>query len=229
MDKGIPLRDGCPPDAQPVDGAGRTEPGGVSRTIGASRLGALSARAGVVARGDPVILEGTFGWAWMAQELQACGLEPHLCNGRKVDRWREAKGLAKTNRIDANLIRELWAESTRWWEVWLAPLAPGEASGDRGPGAFCQPQEAGGVCLVGPAGPGPWGGDGGDAGGAACGAPGVPDAEVGVPGGGARGGAEECVDGGGVRPADGWGSAGQESGLPRGGPAFMRDRLRVST
>ena len=85
-------------------------------------MGALSARAGVVARGDPVILEGTFGWAWMAQELQACGLEPHLCNGRKVDRWREAKGLAKTNRIDANLIRELWAESTRWWEVWRAEI-----------------------------------------------------------------------------------------------------------
>ena len=122
MDKGIPLRDGCPPDVQPVDGAGRTEPGGVSRTVGASRLGALSATAGAVACGDPVILEGTFGWAWMAQELQACGLEPHLCNGRKVDRWREAKGLAKTNRIDANLIRELWAESTRWWEVWRAEI-----------------------------------------------------------------------------------------------------------
>lgn len=62
-----------------------------------------------------MILDGTFGWAWMARELQVCGLEPHLCHGRKVNPWREAKRLAKTNRGDANLIRELWAESTRWW------------------------------------------------------------------------------------------------------------------
>ncbi len=50
---------------------------------------------GQLPRGSPVILEGTFGWAWMARELQACGLEPHLCNGRKVDRWRDGEGVGE--------------------------------------------------------------------------------------------------------------------------------------
>lgn len=73
--------------------------------------------------GLPVILEGTFGWGWMADELTAAGHDPHLASSRKVAAWREARGLAKTNGIDADLLSELWPQQPRWWEVWLAPPA----------------------------------------------------------------------------------------------------------
>lgn len=77
----------------------------------------------------PVILEGTFGWGWMSDELSAAGLDPHLASSRKVAGWREARGLAKSNKIDADLLSELWDQPPtvqrgvlrRWWEVWLAP------------------------------------------------------------------------------------------------------------
>lgn len=72
--------------------------------------------------GTPVILEGTFGWGWMSDELVAAGQDPHLASSRKVAAWREARGMAKTNTIDADLLSELWKEQNpRWWEVWLAP------------------------------------------------------------------------------------------------------------
>jgi len=32
----------------------------------------------------PVILEGTFGWGGMSDELRDANLDPHLCSGRKV-------------------------------------------------------------------------------------------------------------------------------------------------
>lgn len=80
-------------------------------------------------RGTPVILEGTFGWAWMSDELKLVGLDAHLSSGRKVSGWREARGLAKSNKRDADLLSELWSEKPtmehgvmkRWWEVWCAP------------------------------------------------------------------------------------------------------------
>lgn len=79
--------------------------------------------------GLPVVLEGTFGWGWMSDELSAAGHHPHLANSRKVAGWRDARGIAKSNRIDADLLSELWSEKPtrkgdtvqRWWEVWLAP------------------------------------------------------------------------------------------------------------
>jgi transposase len=71
--------------------------------------------------GTPVILEATFGWGWMADELQEARKEPHLASSRKVAAWRKARGLAKSNKIDADLLSELWPEQPRWWEVWLAP------------------------------------------------------------------------------------------------------------
>jgi transposase len=73
--------------------------------------------------GTPVIVESTFGWAWVCDELEAAGLEPHLANSTKVAAWRRARGLAKTNRLDGDLLSGLWLESERWWEVWLAPRA----------------------------------------------------------------------------------------------------------
>lgn len=71
--------------------------------------------------GTPVILESTFGWGWLSDELAAAGLEPHLANSRKVAAWRDARGLAKSDRIDADLLSELWDQKDMWWEVWLAP------------------------------------------------------------------------------------------------------------
>lgn len=71
--------------------------------------------------GVPVVLEGTFGWGWISDELKAAGLDPHLASSRKVAGWREARGLAKNNKIDADLLSELWTQQPRWWEVWLAP------------------------------------------------------------------------------------------------------------
>jgi transposase len=69
----------------------------------------------------PVVLEGTFGWGWMSDELKACGLDPHLASSRKIAAWREARGMAKNNKLDADLLSELWSQPERWWEVWLAP------------------------------------------------------------------------------------------------------------
>ncbi len=69
----------------------------------------------------PVILEATFGWPWLCDQMQELGLEPHLANSRKLAAWREARGLPKTDRMDADLLSEMWSEPNRWWEVWLPP------------------------------------------------------------------------------------------------------------
>lgn len=79
--------------------------------------------------GTPVILEGTFGWGWMSDELRDTGLDPHLSSGRKVAAWRTARNPAKSNKKDADLLSELWFERCRmeggvmkrWWEVWCVP------------------------------------------------------------------------------------------------------------
>lgn len=82
---------------------------------------AMQEKLGTWPAGTPVILESTFGWGWISDELQAAKLEPHLANSRKVAGWRDARGLAKSDRVDADLLSELWSEPSRWWEVWLAP------------------------------------------------------------------------------------------------------------
>ena len=74
------------------------------------------------ARGTPVVLEGSFGWGWVCEELSAAGLEPHLASGSKMGGWRKARGIAKNNKLDANLLSEVWEEKQRWWEVWLPPI-----------------------------------------------------------------------------------------------------------
>jgi transposase len=71
--------------------------------------------------GTPVILEGTFGWGWLSDELLASRLDPHLASSRKTAGWLRSRGLAKSNKIDADLLGELWNQNPRWWEVWLAP------------------------------------------------------------------------------------------------------------
>src|SRR4030042_558636 len=83
----------------------------------------LQARLDAWPKGTPVIFEASFGWGWFADAVQAAQLEPHLASSRKVAAWREARGLAKSNRVDADLLSELWSQQPRWWEVWLAPPA----------------------------------------------------------------------------------------------------------
>jgi transposase len=89
----------------------------------------LDRRLGCWPAGTPVVLEATFGWGWMSDRLLAARLDPHLAASRKTAAWRQGRGLAKSNKGDADLLAELWDERptirhgvlTRWWEVWLAP------------------------------------------------------------------------------------------------------------
>ncbi len=72
--------------------------------------------------GVPVVLEGTFGWGWLSDELADAGLDPYLASSGKVAAWRKARGMAKSNRTDADLLSELWSQQPRWWEVRRAPM-----------------------------------------------------------------------------------------------------------
>ena len=71
----------------------------------------------------PIVLEASFGWGWLADEMQAAGLQVELSNCFKVEKMRKARGLPKTNDKDAQLLSELPLEKTDWWRVWLAPPA----------------------------------------------------------------------------------------------------------
>ena len=81
----------------------------------------LRKRLGTWPRGIPVILESSFGWEWVCEELEQAGLEPQLASSRKVAAWRNARGMAKSNRTDADLLSELGRQTDRWWQVWLPP------------------------------------------------------------------------------------------------------------
>lgn len=72
-------------------------------------------------KGLPVVVEASFGWGWLSDEMLQVGLEPRLSNCYKVEQMRKARGWAKTNRKDADLSSLLPLEPTNWWEVWLAP------------------------------------------------------------------------------------------------------------
>ena len=82
---------------------------------------ALRAALGRWPAGTPVVLEGSFGWSWLADELTQAGLDPHLASSRKVAAWRALHGLAKSNRTDADLLSRLAFEPPGLWEVWLPP------------------------------------------------------------------------------------------------------------
>lgn len=71
----------------------------------------------------PIVMEASFGWGWLADEMKAAGLSPHLANCFKVEKMRQARGLEKNNRIDARLLSLLPLEPENWWEVWMAPPA----------------------------------------------------------------------------------------------------------
>ena len=69
----------------------------------------------------PVVLEASFGWGWLSDLLQEVGLQPVLSNCLKVEKIRKARGWAKTNRKDADLLSVLPFEKESWWKVWPAP------------------------------------------------------------------------------------------------------------
>lgn len=71
--------------------------------------------------GTPVVLESSFGWGWMSDELTAAALTPRLAHTRKIAGWRAVRGLAKSNRLDSDLLSELPLQTPPWWEVWLPP------------------------------------------------------------------------------------------------------------
>jgi transposase len=81
----------------------------------------LRRRLGQWPKGVPVVMEASFGWGWLSDEMAAAGLEVRLSNCYKVEQMRKARGDAKTNRKDADLLSLLPLEVSRWWQVWLAP------------------------------------------------------------------------------------------------------------
>jgi transposase len=72
-------------------------------------------------KGVPIVMEASFGWGWLSDEMEAAGLDPRLSNCFKVEHLRQARGDVKTNRKDADLLSLLPLEVTAWWEVWRAP------------------------------------------------------------------------------------------------------------
>jgi transposase len=70
--------------------------------------------------GSPVIMESSFGWGWVCDELAQVGLSPYLASAGKVSDWRKLRSSAKSNRIDADALSEL-PLAEEWWRVWLAP------------------------------------------------------------------------------------------------------------
>jgi transposase len=66
-------------------------------------------------------MEASFGWAWLSDLMIEAGLKPLLSNCFKVEKMRKARGWAKTNKKDADLLSLLPFEATDWWQVWLAP------------------------------------------------------------------------------------------------------------
>lgn len=79
----------------------------------------LREKLGQWPRGVPIVMEASFGHGWLADEMLALGLEPALANCFKVAKMREARGLAKNNKKDADSMSELPFESRPWWKVWL--------------------------------------------------------------------------------------------------------------
>lgn len=69
----------------------------------------------------PIVLEASFGWGWMTDLMREAGLNPQLSNCYKVQQMRRARGQAKTNRKDADLLSLLPYEKSDWWKVWMAP------------------------------------------------------------------------------------------------------------
>lgn len=82
---------------------------------------ALRVRLSQWPKGVPVVMEASFGWGWLSDEMVAAGIDVHLSNCYKLERLRQARGQVHTNRKDADLLSLLPLEESRWWEVWRSP------------------------------------------------------------------------------------------------------------
>ena len=82
---------------------------------------ALRQRLAAWPKGVPAVLEASFGWGWLSDEMTAAGLDVRLSNCFKVEQMRKARGGAKTNKKDADLLSLLPREADEWWRIWLAP------------------------------------------------------------------------------------------------------------
>lgn len=82
---------------------------------------ALRQRLAQWPKGVPVVLEASFGWGWLSDEMVAAGLDVQLSNCYKVEQMRKARDWVKTNQKDADLLSLLPAERESWWRTWLAP------------------------------------------------------------------------------------------------------------
>jgi transposase len=82
---------------------------------------ALRERLAAWPKGVPVVLEASFGWGWLSDEMTAAGLNVQLSNCYKVEQMRKARGWVKTNKKDADLLSLLPREADQWWRIWLAP------------------------------------------------------------------------------------------------------------
>ena len=69
----------------------------------------------------PMVMEASFGWGWLADLMQELGLRPALSNCYKLEQMRKARGWAKTNKKDADMLSLLPYETGGWWKVWMAP------------------------------------------------------------------------------------------------------------
>ena len=54
--------------------------------------------------GLDVVLEASFGWAWLTGVMKEAGLRPRLSNCFKVEKMRQARGWVKTNKKDADQV-----------------------------------------------------------------------------------------------------------------------------
>ena len=72
-------------------------------------------------KGVPAVLEASFGWGWLSDEMAAVGIDVQLSNCYKVEQVRKARGGAKTNKKDPDLLSLLPGEADPWWRIWLAP------------------------------------------------------------------------------------------------------------
>jgi len=96
------------------------------RVVGRERLEhadrqALRERLASWPKGVPAVVEASFGWGWLSDEMTAAGLDVQLSNCYKVEKMRQARGLCKTNKKDADLLSMLPREAEPWWKVWLVP------------------------------------------------------------------------------------------------------------
>ena len=92
------------------------------RVVGRERLEhadrqALRKRLAAWPKGAPAVVEASFGWGWLSDEMLKAGLDVQLSNCYKVEKMRQARGLCKTNKKDADLLSMLPGSSATVWNT----------------------------------------------------------------------------------------------------------------